>query len=73
MTSRSKGVLATSAVLIIVALAATLGVHGLQARKAEEIAKLPVVEMERIVIIGERESARPAGTQIVNTPTPALR
>ncbi len=74
MSSRSRGMFAASAVLIVVALTAALGVHALQVRRAEHvIAQMPVVEMERVVIIGERAHPATGDTpQVAKTPTSTL-
>ena len=75
MTRRSKGTVAASAIVIVVALTAALGVHALQAQQAAaDTARLPVVEMERVIVFGERTSAAPTGSAAVaRNATPAPR
>jgi hypothetical protein len=58
-----------------VAAATAFGVHALQVRhSADEVARLPVVRMETVVIIGERaQAATPDGARLATNPTAPLR
>lgn len=64
------------AVAALGAVAATaFGVHALQVRhSADEVASLPVVRMEPVVIIGERaQAATPQRDRLATNPTAPLR
>jgi hypothetical protein len=75
MAQKSATTMVALAAFGMIALTTALGVHGLQARQtAREVAALPVVRMERVIIVGERTQAeRPAATQLANNPTPTVR
>lgn len=75
MAQRSATTMVALAALGMIALTTALGVHGLQARQtAREVAALPVVRMERVIIVAERtQAARPVATQVANNPTPSVR
>ena len=75
MARKSATTMVALAAFGMIALTTALGVHGLQARQtAREVAALPVVRMERVVIVGERTQAERSGTtQVANNPTPTVR
>jgi hypothetical protein len=75
MARKSATTIVALAAFGMIALTTALGVHGLQARQtAREVAALPVVRMQRVVIVGERTQAeRPATTQVANNPAPTVR
>ena len=74
MARKPLNLIIAAAALAVVA-ATAFGVHALQARQTEhEIASLPVVRMEPVVIIGERApAARPEGARLATNPTAPLR
>jgi hypothetical protein len=75
MAQKSATTMVALAAFGMIALTTALGVHGLQARQtAREVAALPVVRMDRVVIVGERtQAAQPTATQVANNPTPTVR
>jgi hypothetical protein len=75
MARKSATTMVALAAFGMIALTTALGVHGLQARQtARDVAALPVVRRERVVIIGERtQAARPVATQLANNPSPSVR
>jgi len=58
----------------IFAVIVVLGTHGLMARDAaRESARLPVVRMETVTIVGERMQDSMPATQVANSRMPTVR